>query len=428
MAVVGALCTAASSLAVASLLGAEEYGRYAFGMAWATVLLLPVALGQDRLLLRQVAAAAETADWATVHRVMGWSARTIARAAVPILLIGVLLILVTPANTGAHLAGLALIAVPAIVYTRASEAVLRGLGYLVRGQLGEAILRPVLVLAGIAALHELGRKVSGSGALVLQIASAGLAFLILAIMTALVLPRAAPSGDVFVPPPQWRAATRSLTAAGLLQVLLQRIDVILLALLAGPAVTGLYAAVAPLAAFATFGLTAAAIWVGPAVAASWHAGERARLQQVLSSSSLLGSGFAAAFACVLLPVAPWLLHQVGPEYAGGRSALAVLLAGNVVNAAAGPVVQVLLMTGHERDVVRVMLVALVSAAVLLAVMVPAWGALGAAGAISGTMMAWNLALVRQVRRRCGVEPSVLWWLGRLTGRASSARGQDGQSS
>lgn len=419
MAVAGAGCTAVSSLALAALLGAEEFGRYAFGLAWATVLLLPAALGQDRLLLREVAAAREARDWPGVHRVLAWSTRVLARVAGPMLFLGAGLAWLTQPGTTLHLAGLAVIAVPFIVFTRAMEAVLRGLGHLVLGQLGESVLRPLAVLAGVAVLLGLGRPPSGRDALMVLSAAAGLALITIGVAAVVLVPRA-PSrvnGEV---PAEWRTASRHLTVAGLLQVLLQRLDILLMTALAGALTTGVYAAVAPLAAFATFGLTAAGIWAAPAIAASWQRGEAARLQAVLGHAALQGAGFALLFSAALLSLAPWLLHRLGPAYAAGLVPLVVLLAANLVNAAAGPVLQVLLMTGHERDVVRTLGLAVVLMATLLVALVPALGALGAAIATGVTMVAWNLALAVRVRRRCGVRPSILWWIRRPPAKGPGA--------
>jgi O-antigen/teichoic acid export membrane protein len=421
MAVVGAGCTAGSSLGVAALLGAEEFGRYAFGLAWATVLLLPAALGQDRLLLREVAARREGGDWAGVRRVMTWSARVMAMVALPVLGLGLGLAWLTRADTTLHLAGLALVAVPFIVYTRAAEAVLRGLGHLVWGQVGESVLRPLAVLAGVAVLLGLGRPPSGREALVVLSAAAGLALLTVGVAAALLIP-GAPAGTGSAVPPAWRSASRHLTAAGLLQVLLQRLDILLVTALAGALTTGVYAAVAPLAAFATFGLTAAGIWAGPAIAARWQRHDPAGLQAVLGHAALQGTGFALLFGAGLLPVAPWLLDRLGPAYSAGFAPLVVLLVANVVNAAAGPVVQVLLMTGHERDVVGALGLAVILMVALLAVLVPGTGVLGAAIASGVTMIAWNLGLAWQVRRRCGVRSSILWWIGRPPAERSVING------
>jgi O-antigen/teichoic acid export membrane protein len=124
---------------------------------------------------------------------------------------------------------------------------------------------------------------------------------------------------------------------------------------------------------------------------------------------------------VLILFGRWILAAVfGDEYAVGATALAILAAAQLANAAAGSVGQLLSMTGHERDAARgVALSALVNVA-LNALLIPRWGMNGAAAASAASLITWNVLLAILVHRRLGLHSTALGtprsariWLARI---------------
>lgn len=96
------------------------------------------------------------------------------------------------------------------------------------------------------------------------------------------------------------------------------------------------------------------------------------------------------------------LALFGPGFPAGAPALAILALGQFVNVACGSVGTVLIMTGHERLVVRRISVAAAANAILSAALIPIWGAIGAAIGSATSTILWNVLLAWDVRQRLGI--------------------------
>jgi O-antigen/teichoic acid export membrane protein len=102
--------------------------------------------------------------------------------------------------------------------------------------------------------------------------------------------------------------------------------------------------------------------------------------------------------------------------------LRVLLIGQIVNAAAGSVGWLILLSGRQRVAARVYgSVALIHLA-LLAVLIPVFGMIGAAAATTVTMCLWNVWLHAEVVRGLDIHASIIFTLrSRRSGRDRTVR-------
>jgi O-antigen/teichoic acid export membrane protein len=94
----------------------------------------------------------------------------------------------------------------------------------------------------------------------------------------------------------------------------------------------------------------------------------------------------------------WLLTTVfGAAFSSGTTSLAILAAGQLINAATGPVGVLLNMTGRERKTARGHAVALGVQLVSGVVLIPRWGVEGAAAATALSVAARNLIFVFEAK-------------------------------
>jgi O-antigen/teichoic acid export membrane protein len=94
---------------------------------------------------------------------------------------------------------------------------------------------------------------------------------------------------------------------------------------------------------------------------------------------------------VIVILGPWLIGLFGVESAvQAYPWLLILALGQLANAFAGPVLNVLNMTGYEKSARNTMLVMATANIALNALCIPIWGPLGAAIATASTMIGWNL--------------------------------------
>lgn len=141
------------SILLARLLGAVGYGTYAYAIALVSLLSVPATLGLPHLIIRYIAAYQSRSVWSLMRGLL-------LQANQAVLLISWGLVLLA-AVIGWALADrlppeglatfwLALVLLPLVALNALRTATLRGLGYVLLGQLPEALIKPGLfiLLAG----------------------------------------------------------------------------------------------------------------------------------------------------------------------------------------------------------------------------------------------------------------------------------------
>ena len=136
-------------------------------------------------------------------------------------------------------------------------------------------------------------------------------------------------------------------------------------------------------------------------------GERESLQDAVRIGTRIALGAALVMTMILFAFGRQVLTLFGPEYADGYKILVVLTLGHLISAGAGPVGYLMSLTGHERSAAGVYGVCVCVNIVANAVLIPQYGAMGAAFATAGSMALWNAWLRALVARKLGVRSFVL---------------------
>ncbi|MHB8464586.1 MAG: lipopolysaccharide biosynthesis protein [Acidimicrobiales bacterium] len=107
----------------------------------------------------------------------------------------------------------------------------------------------------------------------------------------------------------------------------------------------------------------------------------------------------------VLVVAPRVILGVfGTDFKAGASALVILAVGQIVNVACGPVTTLLMMTGRERQIRNVGVVAAGCTVALQAALIPSFGIAGAAAGAAVGLATWNVLASFAVYRTLDVVP------------------------
>jgi O-antigen/teichoic acid export membrane protein len=167
---------------------------------------------------------------------------------------------------------------------------------------------------------------------------------------------------------------------------------------------GIYSAALRAGQIVVLFLTSVNLMFSPFVADLYNRGEIARLDRLFKT---LTRWIVAATmpAFLLLAVAPEPVLQVfGAEFAGGATALLILLAGQFVNIATGSAGFVLIMAGRTGWDLAVYAFSLATSLTLAFLLAPVYGIEGAAVANAVTFAASNALRLALVRRFVGIQP------------------------
>nr|WP_301289184.1 flippase [Natronocella acetinitrilica] len=400
----------AVAVVLARALGAAGYGVYAFALAIVTLLAIPAQVGLPQLVVRETARAQVEERWARMRGLWTWSTVFVLAFSAVLLVPFVIawtvgIPFLSEDRASALLWGLLL--VPLLALGQLRGAALHGLRRVVLGQLPEHIIRPALlvIFTLIVIVLPLSYPLDAAGAMALHLLAAAIAF----VFGAWLLLRHIPEQlhglrtreyDARV----WLSAAWPLALLGGMHVINHSAAVVVLGFFATDADVGVYRIVAQAATLVSFGLTALTQVVMPHFSRLHREGDYHRLQQLVTQSARAILLLSLPPAIVFVLFGEWILAVVfGEEFAVGYVALVILVSGQLVHAAMGPVAILLNMTGHEKDSLKGVATAAVLNVALNLSLVPLFGLEGAAVAMALTLTTWNLLLRRAVMRRLGLE-------------------------
>jgi O-antigen/teichoic acid export membrane protein len=395
-----------ANILLSRALGLEAYGQYVIGLSWALVLALPAKAGFDTSTLRYSTVYLEKTDFGRLRGFIRFAAAFIiavwAAIAAVIMVAGRQLI---PIDAGARTWAALLIAPLALLAF--CSVLMRTARRIVAAQFYDQVLRPGLIIVGLGVAAFAGRHLESASAMALTTIAAwgALAALIIHLRRALRQTAAhAPRYDDWR---EWLAVSVPMLVLSVFQELMNQIDIILLGQLADEKQAALFAASWRLASLVPFGLVGLATMAGPLIAAAHDHGATDELHQVSSVVARTGFTLALVGAGMLYLLGDLLLGLFGPGFIQARTVLSVLLLGGIVNAFTGVVAYFATLTGRERHALLIFAGALALSIALNLLLIPRFGAVGAAVASSSATAAWNVAMLVYVRRTIGIDASAL---------------------
>ena len=201
--------------------------------------------------------------------------------------------------------------------------------------------------------------------------------------------------------------TIPLLLMNLLNLLMERSDILMIGFFLGPTEAGTYAPAARVANAIALGLIAVNAWVAPLIS-SFHAqGRRAELRHMVRRAAQIIFAVTLPVTLVVLVFGREILGLFGPDFSSAYSALAVLASGQLVNALTGPVVFLMTMTGHQNTAAKILIFVATGNLVLNASLIPAFGIEGAAVATASSRVAWNLLMFWAVWRRLRLRATIV---------------------
>jgi O-antigen/teichoic acid export membrane protein len=391
-------------------MGATEYGYFAFGLSLATVLAIGASLGQQTAILRYwpEEEVAGRHDKALAALRSGGALTLIAGLVLSVVsVLGAAVTGVLGSDPAWHLYAAALLILPLALAEYWSSA-LRAQGSVWTALAPRDILWRVLTPLAVVSLFAVGWPLSGWQALAL---TATLLALSLALQYGLARARryaiAPGAADLR---PYWRehgTASRWFLIGTVIDSAALNMDTIFIGLLVTAEAAGIYFNAFRTAGLLTLFMFAITLVVAPMVSRHYHAGEIRAAQAITALCAWAGFAFSVAVFIGYLAFGEAILSLFGDHSTAGYWVLILLSIGLLFDAATGPSRIVMMMTGHERDYVRIwgsiMLVGLV---VELAA-IPVFGVIGAAAVNALSRATAQLAIARWSRRHIGIDTSLL---------------------
>lgn len=390
-------------------MGAEAYGYFAFGLSLATVLSIGACLGQQTAILRfwPEHEGAGRADLAREALGGGGALVVLASLALAgIVASSAAIVGLTAPQPVLHIVAAAVLIIPMALSEYWSSA-LRAQGSVLTAlaprDIGWRLATPLVVVL----LAMAGLSLSGADALLVT------ALLLAAALTLQVgvairrRYRLAPDFKALRPywqrhgkPSRWFLMGTVVDSAAL------NLDTIFIGLMVAPSAAGVYFNAFRTAGLLTLFTFAITLVVAPMLARHYHAGEMKKAQAITALCAWAGFLFSLAVFIGFVLFGGAILSLFGQNDAAGPLILVLLAFGLVVEAATGPARIVMMMTGHERDYVRLFGLIVIIGLVVEVAVIPS-GGIVAAAAVNGLARAIaQVALTLKCRRAIGIDPSL----------------------
>lgn len=162
-------------------------------------------------------------------------------------------------------------------------------------------------------------------------------------------------------------------------------------------------------------LMAVTLVIAPELSSAISKGDRNELQRRCNNAILMQGIPAGACAIVVVAAAPALLWIYEPAFTAEADVLRLLAAGMLFNALTGATVLLLQLGGMHWRQVFLQGGTLAAALFALPLMVAHFGLLGAAASFVIAKAGWNVFAIISIRRKLGVDPSLLGLFDRATG-------------
>lgn len=156
--------------------------------------------------------------------------------------------------------------------------------------------------------------------------------------------------------------------------------------------------------------------IAPEIAKLYEDGNNKKLELLIRKSIRVTFFLSLPIGLFLIAAGPFILGLYGKDFGTCYPVLIIFVFVQLINVGVGSVGNILNMTGHEKEVLYGIVVSLVFNVVLNLIFVPLYGMLGAAAATGLSVIIWNILLWIFVKRKIGINASVINFKGKQYGR------------
>jgi O-antigen/teichoic acid export membrane protein len=395
---------------IARWIGPTEYGTYDYVMAWSSLVAIVAELGLPTMVLRFIPEYKARGDWARLCGVIRISWQLTFVTSLVLSLLGTVTVLWLNAYKGFEYINSLLLGVwmvPLLALEKLQSEMFRAIRRIALAYAPSMLLLPLLVIGGAFVYFQMSQMLTS----VFIIGIAMLALLTVVVIQLWLLRRAL-ALEIYQTYPiyethEWLRVSLPLLLISGFYVILNQTDTLMVGALLGSREVGIYSAASKTARSVSFVLVAVDAIAAPMLASLYAQTSHEGLQRLVSTVAHLLFWPSLAFTFFLIVFAEPVLGLFGSEFVAARWEMVILALGWLVNAGAGPVGYLMIMTGYQNQSAYVFGWSALANIVLNAISIPSFGIMGAALATAMTMALWNIWLHILVVKNLDIWPSVI---------------------
>lgn len=398
-----------TQILLARWMGGFEYGIYVFVWTWVLVLGGLAPIGMNLSIIRLLPEYQERGEHALARGLLRGSRLLSVTIASALAALGVAVLTVFDGLLADYYvlpAYLVMIAIPMFCLTDMQDGIGRAQSWMAVALVPPYILRPLLLLAGMALAHTMGLPTTAATAAAAAVGATWATAVIQALVIRWRLPDELRRGERNYAVQPWLAVSLPLSVMIACDLALQNVDILVISKFMTPVDVGIYFAAAKTMSLIMFVHYA----VGSAVAnrfAKLNArGDRAALQELVKDAVNWTFWPSLLSALVILALGKPLLWLFGPEFEHGYPVMLILVLGFMFRSSFGPVEFLLNMLGEQKKCAAILVLSAFATIALNFALVPIYGMMGAAIATSISLALAPLLHALVARRALSLETAI----------------------
>lgn len=381
----GAFLAFLIGVVLARLLGASNYGIYAYVMAWIAIITFITQFGFENYLPRETANYHVASQWTLLKGLLARSHQIVFVLSVIAVLVGEYLLWLLrqyDSSMSIHAGQIGLLLLPFLSLSAVRGAFLQGLRRVNISQLPEQILSPFLFLIIIFISYFLFKKMNYSPAIMIgfQIVCAFIAFFAGGLFLKWFLPSEVKNAKAEYKTVVWSKTAFAFLLLNSASLIYSQTGIVLLGILKDSQSVGVFNIVTSLSIKVAFIASVFNAVIAPIIAQLYAQKSMDQLQRLVSIGARFVSLLTLPIVVGLLLGGHWFLAKIyGPVFGAlGSEALCMMAVSQLINALIGPVVIILYMTGYEKEALRIIVISMFINVIFNMILIPTYGINGAA--------------------------------------------------
>ena len=402
---------AGTGLILARSLGATDLGIYSWAMAISALMVIPAQFGTTTLLMKEGARATATGNNALLKSLWIWTLKITTVAT--FVSIALLLALVYFTQSSLSVLDwpvflLAVAIIPFAAMINCAEAALQGTGHTSAGLFAGYYLRPLAFVALLLSVWAWTSGLDPFEAMLAQLAAHVLASLTVVFQIMRIHGETvATKGFAAVDKRDWRKTSKAFLLIHGQWIVLAQMDMLILGAIAPADQVGIYRVAFLASGFIAIGTLAMRGVITERLAAAWIENDMAAFRKRAALGCVVAAMAGIPLALLYFAFGKEILSFVfGEEFGAAYWILVVLSAGQISLLLIGSAQNALNMTGNESAVSRLTTVSVVVNLILNLVLIPTYGAIGAAAATCAALSIQSLQTWLEARRRLQIDMSL----------------------
>lgn len=389
-------------------LGPDGFGHYSFALSWVNILAVVGSLGWGTANIRLIPRFRVEENWTELS---GLLVVSLGSSLLVSSVVGLLYVLVIP-RYYPHVpwlfhvgSGLLIVAVSLLLV---ATGTLKGFNKVVAAQFVSLLFRPLGMLVIIAMLNwtSVGNGLRFTGVGINFLASLAALLLLVSIIRRTAVGLDQKPGTRFHLS-KWIGFSLPLVVIQGVNVLNNRLGVLAVGFFLSPEETGQFAACVQISLLAGFGLLVVGMVAQPVLSELFSRGDFRQIKMTLVLTARGALLLSVPVILIILIGGKWILGLMSPTFVAAYPVLLVLTTGQAIGVLAGQVGTMLVMTDNQRPAMYILSVGALIHLVLLFLLVPEMGLMGAGLAALLNGIYWNLAMSLVVWKKFGLRTTAI---------------------